>query len=492
MNRRGFLGRFAALAGLSMVSVKDLRALVADELEMERRGLIPPDFGLWMQHKRRDLPEARWAAPHMIAMQHEFDLVTAGETPRLLLQVAGRHSKTEHMKGYAAYRLHRDPRTEVLFTTHSQDQANTVSDKVKDLAKRCGVKLRRDATEHWATEEGGGFRAIGIGAGTASVNADLIMIDDPLRHRADAESETIRNRVWDSITTDLIARATPTTAVIVSMPRWHVDDPAGRMQADRWGHKGLWRVLDLPGRALENDPLGRTVGAPLWPDFLDEAWHENERALLGQYGYASFIMCRPTVREGGMFKDAWWRELDSIPGSGRMVRYWDTAGTTPRDLDHDPDYTAGALLCAMPSDQIAIVDVARCRKSVRERDLFMLEVCKSDLAKYAGRVTWWLETESGIAGKERSEQIQRQIQALGMPCYLDPRPSKSKLERYEPLASKAEAGNVFLCPGDWRGPYRFEMSDIPGGTHDDQADAVAGADAKLATRHTVEFGTYRI
>jgi predicted phage terminase large subunit-like protein len=56
----------------------------------------------------------------------------------------------------------------------------------------------------------------------------------------------------------------------------------------------------------------------------------------------------------------------------------------------------------------------------------------------------------------------------------------NKAIRAEPLASAVEAGNVVLCPGEWRDTLRTEAADFPAGNHDDQVDAVAGAFNKLA------------
>jgi predicted phage terminase large subunit-like protein len=174
-----------------------------------------------------------------------------------------------------------------------------------------------------------------------------------------------------------------------------------------------------------------------------------------------------------------------------MIRYWDLAGTEPKGKGHDPDYSAGALICRMVDKRTAIVDVARDRKSIAARDAWLEQVCVQDLASYRGRITWWIETEAGIAGEERTHALVRRLQALGMPVHTE-HPTGKKVHRAEPLASKAEAGNVVLCPGAWRDAFRSEAADFPNGKHDDQIDAAAGADAKLAVRTTASFGTFRI
>jgi predicted phage terminase large subunit-like protein len=197
------------------------------------------------------------------------------------------------------------------------------------------------------------------------------------------------------------------------------------------------------------------------------------------YGFASLLQGRPRPREGGMFKYDWWKEIGDVPALGPMVRYWDLAGTEPKGRKHDPDYTAGALLTRMDDSRTAIVDVERFRKGIAERDARVLEIAAEDKRRYGvRRVRWWIETEAGIAGEERTAALVRRIQALGLVVSTE-HPTGNKIFRAEPLASKAGAGNVVLCPGEWREPFRLEAADFPNGNHDDQIDAAAGADSKL-------------
>lgn len=443
------------------------------------------NFGVWLRLAR---PEYRWDSPHFRVMQDELDAITRGETKAVMFSIPIRHGKSEHNTiSYAAYRLERDPSTRILLGSYKEQQAQKFSRQIRRLAKARGVELERDAVAEWETTAGGGVRAVGAGAGVASVNADLIIIDDPIGSREEAESAARRDRVYDWLTNDILARAEPHTAAMLTASRWHQDDPVGRM-LDRQGD--LWRVVDLPGRAEEGDILGRLPGEPLWPEERGEEWLQRARIQMGEYGFASLIQGRPRPREGGMFKWDWWQLIEAVPATGDMVRYWDLAGTDVTD-GNDPDYSAGVLLCRMVDGRTAVVDVSRFRKSVAARDATLREVCAGDLARYGNRVVWWIETEAGIQGKERTAELVRSLQNMGMAVYTE-HPTGSKVLRAEPWASKAEAGNVVLCPGEWRDPFRLEHADFPGGRHDDQVDAAAGADAKLASVNTVNIGTYII
>ncbi len=435
--------------------------------------------------------ENRWDYRHFTAMQSVLDRVTAREIMRAYFQVAIRHGKTEHNTiGYSGYRLDENPRTRILIGSYNDKRAQKFSREIRRLAEALGIPLSKDrnAVGEWETAAGGGVQAVGAGAGVASVNADLIIIDDPIGSRDDAESQAKRDQVWDWLTNDILARCEPHTAVVMTMSRWHQDDPAGRLKDQQ---SSRWHILDLPAEAEENDPLGRAVGEPLWPELRGADWLAEKREELGAYGFASLLQGRPRPREGGMFKWSWWQVLEEVPRSGPMIRYWDLAGTEPKGKSHDPDFSAGALLCRMPDQRTAIVDVARARKSIAARDQWLEEVCRADLEKYRGRVKWWIETEAGIAGEERTQLLVRRLQSCGMAVSTE-HPTGKKIHRAEPLASKAEAGNVVLCPGEWRDAFRAEAADFPNGKHDDQIDAAAGADAKLAVRHTATTSTFYV
>lgn len=468
---------------------------------------ISAQYGTWLADARPELRSSqddsdevptqavRWDYPHFLLMQVALDEVTAGIKRRVLFQIPIRHGKTEHNTiGYAAYRIIKRPSTRVLVCSYNQLMADKFSREIKKLVKHAGVELsdERDSAREWETAAGGGVRALGAGSGAASINADLIIIDDPLGSREDAESQATRDTVWDWMTNDILARCEPHTAVIVQMSRWHKDDPAGRLQDKQ---SSRWHVIDLSARAEpyddskplsetnKPDPLGRLPGAPLWPELRGEQWLVEKREELGEYGFASLLMGRPRPREGGMFKWAWWQLIDEEPLTWYkpLVRYWDLAGTDKKE-GNDPDYTAGCLAGRMTDQRTALVDMARFRCGVHQRDTKMEEVAVADLAKYgAAHVRWWIETEAGIAGEERTADLVKRLQALGMSVHTE-HPTGDKALRAEPLSSKAEAGNVVLVRGKWNDAFRSEAADFTGRgeTHDDQVDSAAGADAKLS------------
>jgi predicted phage terminase large subunit-like protein len=444
------------------------------------------------------LPDYQWDAPHLKAMASVLDRVTAGDLRRAYFQLPIRHGKSSlNTLAYAVYRLERDPKTRVIVGSYNQRQADKFSRDIRRLARQRGIALSadRDAAGEWETTAGGGVRAVGAGAGLASVNADLIIIDDPIGSREDAESQAHRDRVWDWLTSDVLARAEPATAVLITMSRWHQDDPAGRLLERQ---PGVWHVLDLPARAEPGDPLGRPVGAPLWPEQRGEAWLAEKEIELLPYGFASLLQGRPRPREGGMFKWDWWQVMDTLPAPlPPVVRYWDMAGTRASGRGHDPDYTAGVAGCRLADGRTVILHVDRFRCEVAARDAAIVARARADIATYGQhRVTYWLEAQAGISGADATNHLLRQLHALGIAAYAE-RATGNKTERAAPVASAALAGNVSLGPEDagaaWRDALRLEAADFPTGRHDDQIDALAGCFAKLATpQAAIAFSRPRI
>jgi predicted phage terminase large subunit-like protein len=307
---------------------------------------------------------------------------------------------------------------------------------------------------------------VGVGAGVTGYGGDLIVIDDPIRSRDDASSLVYRDRVWDWYTNDLYTRLEPGGSVILIMTRWHEDDLAGRILASP--DSPNWTVISLPAEAEEDDPLGRQLGEPLWPERYDSAALAERRMVLG-IDYSALYQQRPLPREGEMFKRAWFEIVDAIPVGARLVRYWDKAGTAGGGA-----YTAG-VLAAFHAGITYIVDVVRGQWGTGDREATIRQTTELDKAR--GHVVTWIEQEPGSGGKESAEATIRNL--AGFAVYAD-RVTGSKEIRAEPLAAQAMAGNVKIVRGPWNAGFIDELTSFPSGVRRDQVDAASGAFNKLA------------
>lgn len=204
-----------------------------------------------------------------------------------------------------------------------------------------GVGLGKSGEEEWETSLGGEYLAFGMESGVTSRRADGIVIDDPVKGRADADSETIRDRTWETYRTDLRSRMKPGAWILYIATRWHEDDPAGRILGeDCIGKSGWfqakdgewWYVISLNAvieseEEARNDILGRKVGEILWPEWFTEGMLLQERRTQGLRNWFALYKQMPRPDEGGILKRIWWRRWGGSkpPKCEYVVSVYDTA-----------------------------------------------------------------------------------------------------------------------------------------------------------------------
>lgn len=401
-----------------------------------------------------------------------------------MITVPPRHGKSEMTTiRYATWRLERNPEMRVIIGAYNQTLANKFSRKARRIAEsRMSLSRDRTAVEDWETTAGGGLRAVGVGAGITGQGGDLIIIDDPVKNREEANSETYRNKVWDWYTDDLYTRLEPGGSIILIMTRWHEDDLGGRILDSKEADQ--WVIVRLPAEAEtkteqdtfnerynlplgKSEPLGRKPGAALCPERFDLAALRRIRNVLGNSYYALYQQ-RPTAPEGGMFKRQWFEIVAGTPAQAKRVRYWDKAGTADGGA-----FTCGVLL-AMIDGQFFIEDIVRGQWSAFKRENVIKQTAEID----GPAVEIWVEQEPGSGGKESAENTIRNL--AGFVVRAD-RVTGDKVTRAEPFAAQAEAGNVKLKKASWNRGYLDRLITFPDGTYKDDTDATSGAFNKLAS-----------
>ncbi len=220
------------------------------------------EFEQWLKSASSNLT---WNWAHQIHLYERLKKITEGDIKRLMIFMPPRHSKSETVTvHYSAYRIEMDRKLNMILGCYNQKLANRFSRRIKRIVEERKVALTKDrrSAEEWETREGGGVRAVGVGAGVTGFGAKLIIIDDPVKNRAQAESETYRENTWDWFNDDIYTRLEPDAAIILIQTRWHEDDLAGRLIKESETGGEQWEIVKLAALADEHadDPLGRSPG----------------------------------------------------------------------------------------------------------------------------------------------------------------------------------------------------------------------------------------
>ena len=449
----------ARLARLSPEELAELDRLLLD---------VPtaPDYHDWLT---RVSPEMRWDWPWSRLVQEHVDALVRGDIEALMVEAPVRHGKSELLTiRLPVFAIDRDRRTRFILGCYNQELANKFSRKSRSLARRIGIPLseERKAMSEWETPQGGGFRAIGVGAGVTGLGGNLIGIDDPIKNREDAESELVRDKTWDWYTDDLMTRLEPKARRFFVASPWHEDGLGQRILNSEEGKR--WTHLRLPALAEDADPLGRAPGEALCPDRFTAADLAQIRERMGEYSFSALYQCRPVPRSGNMFPADQVTIVDAVPKL-QPIRYWDKAGS-----DNAGAYTAGVKM-GYADGKYWVLHVERFRLEAYERDKRMRLTAELD----GVGCHQWTEQEPGSGGKESAQSFVRVM--AGFAAHYEP-VTGDKVTRADPWAAQWQAGNVRLLRGEWNPAYIREHGSFPNGTYKDQVDASAGCFQKLTKR----------
>lgn len=420
------------------------------------------------------------AGDHLRLLSDKLLAVERGEIDRLMVFMPPRHGKSElSSTRFPAWYLGRNPTRQIITASYSADLAeNTFGRNVRNLFRSPefgnvfpGVALSSDSSAkgQWATNKGGVYVAAGVDGGLTGKGANLALIDDPFKDRKEAESQVIRDNVWDWYRSVLYTRLMPGGAIVLIMTRWHPDDLAGRLLKAQATGGDKWEVVELPALAdSPDDALGRSEGEALWPARYPLPALKRMRDNIGPREWSALYQQKPTEAEGNLFKVTALPYLDAAPsGVTDIVRRWDLAAT--RDTGgNDPDWTVGVKMGRMDGGRYVILDVTRLRGGPQDVQQAIVNTAQAD--GYDVRVV--LPEDPGQAGKAQSAYLVGLLPGYSVQAV---RETGDKATRATPFAAQVNVGNVSLVRGVWNDAFREELRAFPAATHDDQVDAAAGA-----------------
>lgn len=431
-------------------------------------------------------------APHHRLIARHLEAVERGDITRLMITMPPRHGKSMlASEFFPAWYMGRNPDHYVVTATYAQELADDFGRKVKNQiedeayqaifpgvgladdsksAKRFHIEGRTGGIEHQTTQRGA-FYAVGVGGPLTGRGAHLLLIDDPVKNREEADSEVMRRKTRDWYTSTAYTRLMPGGRVVIIQTRWHEDDLSGWLQEEH-GHEG-WVCLDLP--AIDDD------GQALWPEqYPVEALQRIQRALPPR-DWSALYQQRPAPDTGDYFKREWIHEVepDTMPAREAMQIFGasDYAVTA-----NGGDYTVHVVLGIDYTGRLWLLDLWRAQAS---SDVWVDELC-SLVRKW--KPIGWAEETGQIKSGVGPFLVKRMIETQSYTTREQFPTRGDKAVRAQSIRGRMAMQGLYVPRGaPWLADLISEMMSFPVGSHDDQVDALG-----LAGQLMDRMGTGRI
>ena len=396
----------------------------------------------------------------------------------MIISTPPQHGKsTTITETLPSWYIMKHPDNSVIQVSYGDDLAEKFGkrnlEKVKEYGNIFGVEVdpkKATSREFQILGHRGRMISKGIGAGLTGHSGHLIVIDDPIKNREQADSERTRDSVWDEFNSSILSRTQAGSKIILIMTRWHEDDLAGRILENM---RDITTYVNYECECeAEDDPLGRKVGEPLCPEIgKGKQWLKEYKASFsnesGMRAWEALFQGHPTIAEGNILKKEWWNYYDpaKVPKFDQMIMSVDA---TFKDGERN-DFVAISVW-GKKENKIYLV------KMINEHLNFTGTLHKMRLLKAHYPRIGAIYVEDAANGQAIIQTLSHEI--LGI---IPVPPDKSKEARVNAVSFVIEAGNVYLPQGD---PMTFKFVEqcakFPNDKHDDMVDSMSQALYKLA------------
>jgi len=430
---------------------------------------------------------AQWIWPNVVQTPAldliDEHLVRVATTPssRLILSMPPQEGKSQRVsRDFPLWALKLNPLSRVILGSYGQDLASRNGASIRGAIRaqpKLGLALATDnrSRSDWRLSNHiGGVRAVGVGSGVVGHAADLLVVDDPIKSKQEADSIIYRERVWDWWESQLVTRLAPEASAVVIMTRWHDDDLAGRLILR---DPGRWTVLNIAAQCADpaTDPLERDEGEYMISTRgrTPQQWDERKREV-GPVTWQAQYQGDPIAAKGDIFHRDWWQRWTALPvqidASGRhwltgfdqVVISWDLTFKATEASD----YAVGQVW-ARRGSQTWLVDQIRARMNFPEQ----LRQVQALAARWPQAVVKLVEDKANGSAVLSSL-------ASTVPGFIPITPTESKVVRASVVAPFVAAGNVYVPAASvtpWADEFIDELARFPSGAHDDQVDTMSQA-----------------
>jgi predicted phage terminase large subunit-like protein len=440
--------------------------------ELERRGKSREGLVEFIKYTKPNYE----AAKHHHYLAGYLEKVEKGEITRLIINMPPRHGKSEMVtRRFPAWYLGRHPDRFVISASYNADFATDFGREVRGIVSSQeyqilfpGTELRSDsrAADRWNTNKNGAYFAVGVGSGVTGKGMHLGIVDDPIKDQEEANSPQHLAKVARWYRTAFKTRMMPGAAIIVCMTRWSKGDLAGWLM-EMEGN--AWTVVNLPALANEDDPLGREVGEPLWPE-----WYGLE-ALQDLYGscepreWAALYQGQPIVEGGNIFKSYWWQYYRELPEFETVIQSWDTAYETSESNSYSVCTTWG-----IAENGYYLINLFRQKLETADLRQKVEELGN----KFRPSI---IIVEKRASGISIIQDLQRTTRFIIEPINV----VKDKVFRAKGITALCQGGRIFIPElAPWADTWKAELEEFPASKYDDIVDSTVHAMTYMRDNYT--------
>lgn len=396
---------------------------------------------------------------HIKRLAKKLEAVEKGECKRLIVTMPPRHCKSLLCSQlFPAWYLGKNSNKQIIAATYNHELARDFGRKVRNLMKQqeyqqtFETRLADDssAIDRFNTNDDGVYIATGVGGTITGRGADVLLIDDPIKGREEADSEVIRKKVWEWYTSVARTRLMPGGAIVVIQTRWHKEDLVGKLLEESGED---WEVLHMP--AINDE------GKALWPEMWNAAELDSTRVAVGPREWQCLYQGNPVDPENQVFHSEFFRYYDELPNDKEITITMtvDPAFTTNKDSDY-----SCVMICGKYEDKTYVLEYVN--KKLLPNDLIneILLLYKKWQPHFVGIESFAAQNVIGFYLQEK--MIQEGLEF----SWQEIKQSKNKDLKIKRLEPYFRDGKILLRKHHT--DLEKQLLEFPQGKHDDIVDAL--------------------
>lgn len=486
-----------------LLNVQQIATELSDELDLKK---IPDEIDILRYACRKyfisfciavGMPDGTPFVPtrfHQLLadkLQSAYERVKTGKDVRMIVEVPPQHGKSSMVSELFPAWIMGQESWPVICASYGASLAEVKSKHTRDIVTSdtyqyifpdAGLSMDSTSKALWTNRKKAMYKAVGRGAGLTGTPGKVMIADDLIADKSEANSETIRESAWDWWNTVFYTRKQQGSFICLVETRWHLDDPAGKLEEQQKQNKGKrvgsydeWERLTFPAIAEDDEyidgVLFRKAGEALCPErFNLDTLEKTKNAYIGagKVGdWAALYQQNPIISENAKFRRQWFKYYEEKDLVGKKLYYTTTVDlaisqkkeadntvirTVAKEVDGSNWYlmeeTAGRM------DPLQTIDAIFHHHSLYRSKIYIESVAYQAALQYF------------VVEEQRKRQQYFQIEEI--------KPTKlaKKEDRIEGLQPLYRSGVIFHRKGQDEN-LEMELMQFPKGRHDDRADALS-------------------